>query len=60
MNEHLPSEHLPSPSIWPMTLAGGVTLLGFGLLTSLALSALGFVLTVWGLYGWIQELRHGQ
>jgi hypothetical protein len=53
------SEHLPSPSIWPVTAAGGVTLLGFGLLTSLALSALGAVLLAWGLFGWIQELRHG-
>jgi hypothetical protein len=33
--------------------------MGFGLLTSLALSGLGAVLLVWGLFGWIQELRHG-
>ena len=32
MNEH----HLPSPSMWPMTVAGGLTLAGFGILTSLA------------------------
>jgi hypothetical protein len=51
--------HLPSPSIWPLTLGGGVTLMAFGVLTSLALTALGFVLLVWSLFGWIQELRHG-
>ena len=57
MNEH--DVHLPSPSVWPVTLAGGIALLGFGVLTSLALSALGAVLLVWALTGWIQELRHG-
>jgi hypothetical protein len=60
MNEHEHEhEHLPSPSVWPMTVAGGVTLVGFGLLTSVALSVLGVALMAWGLFGWIQELRHG-
>ena len=53
------SEHVPSPSMWPLTVGGGVSLLAFGLLTSLALSVLGLILLVWGLFGWIQELRHG-
>lgn len=53
------SEHLPPPSVWPLAVGGGATLVGFGVLTSLALSALGLVLMVWGLFGWIQELRHG-
>jgi hypothetical protein len=53
------NEHVPSPSIWPITVAGGFTLVTFGLLTSLALSALGALLMAWGLFGWIQELRHG-
>jgi hypothetical protein len=53
------SEHLPSPSVWPATVAGGVTLLLFGVLTAPALSVLGGVLMAWGLYSWIQELRHG-
>ena len=52
------SEHLPSASIWPMTVAGGFTLVGFGILTSLALSGLGLLLMTWGLFGWIQEMRH--
>jgi hypothetical protein len=55
MNDHF---HLPSPSVWPFTLAGGLTLVGFGVLTSLTLSVLGVVLMVWGLYGWISEVRH--
>jgi hypothetical protein len=43
-----------------MTVAGGFTLLAFGVLTAPALSVLGVVLMVWGLYSWIQELRHGR
>jgi hypothetical protein len=52
-------EHLPAPSVWPFTVGGGVTLIAFGVATSLALSALGAVLLAWGLFSWIQELRHG-
>ncbi len=53
------SEHLPSPSVWPVTIALGFTLLAFGILTAVGLSILGAVLMAWGLYSWIQELRHG-
>jgi cytochrome c oxidase subunit 1 len=56
MSEH---KHLPSPSVWPFTVAGGFTLVAFGVLTSLLLSVLGLVLMIWGLIGWIQEMRHG-
>ena len=52
-------EHLPAPSIWPATLGAAVALMAFGVATSLALSALGIVLVAFGLFGWIQELRHG-
>jgi hypothetical protein len=58
MSEHHP-EHVPSPSIWPFTVAGGFTLVGFGIITIPALSALGLILMVIGLHGWIEELRHG-
>ena len=52
-------EHLSAPSIWPATVGAAVSLLAFGLVTSLALSVLGVLLLGVGLYGWIQELRHG-
>ena len=52
-------EHLSAPSIWPATVGAAVSLLAFGLVTSLALSVLGVLLLAVGLYGWIQELRHG-
>jgi hypothetical protein len=50
--------HLPQPSVWPLTLGAGVSLMAFGVATSLALSAMGLALLVWGLVGWIQELRY--
>ena len=56
MNDHI---HLPSPSVWPFALAGGLTLVGFGVLSSVALSVLGAALMIWALYGWISEVRHG-
>jgi hypothetical protein len=52
-------EHLPAPSIWPATVGAAVALMAFGVATSLVLSALGVVLLAYGLFGWIQELRHG-
>ena len=50
--------HLPSPSIWPAVCAAGITLVLFGILTSLVLSAVGALLIALALAGWIRELRH--
>ena len=36
MNGH---ERLPTPSVWPATVGAGVTLIAFGIATSLALTA---------------------
>jgi hypothetical protein len=52
-------EHLPAPSLWPTTVGAAVSLMALGVATTLALSMLGMVLLAFGLYGWIQELRHG-
>ena len=55
------SVHLPAPTGWPIILAFGFTLLFAGLLTSMALSVLGAVLTVAGCVGWfLQVLPHEQ
>ena len=51
--------HLPAPSIWPVTVGAAVSLMAFGVATSLALSVLGVLLLALGLFGWIRELRHG-
>lgn len=50
--------HLPPASVWPITLAGGMTLGGLGLVTTLPISILGLLLGVLALYLWVQELRH--
>jgi hypothetical protein len=52
-------DHLPSPSVWPFVVGAALTLMAFGVATSLAFSVLGLVLLGWGLAGWIGDLRHG-
>jgi len=51
---------LPRPTAWPIVLALGITLLGAGLATSLALVVVGAVLSVFGLGGWIMQLLPGR
>ncbi len=48
---------LPASSVWPFVLAGGLTLLALGVLTSYAFSVLGALLVAVSLGGWIGELR---
>ena len=48
MTEH----HLPAPSVWPFTLGAGVTLVAFGIPTSLWFSLMGLVLMGLALVGW--------
>jgi hypothetical protein len=47
---------LPAPTAWPVILAFGLTLLFTGLLTSIAVSVGGAVLTVAGCIGWFREV----
>jgi len=53
--EHI---HLPPPTIWPVTVASGVALAGFGLVTLEVVSIVGLLVMFWGINGWVQELRH--
>jgi hypothetical protein len=50
------SVDLPAPTAWPMVMAFGVTLLFAGLVTSLAVGALGAVLVLSGAAGWFREV----
>jgi hypothetical protein len=50
--------HLPPVSIWPITLAGGITLAGMGLVTNSLVSVVGGVLSFIAIVSWVQELRH--
>ena len=45
-------------SLWPVTLAAGLTLAFFGIVTSYAFTAVGALLFVWALIGWIREVSH--
>jgi len=47
---------LPAPTAWTVILAFGITLLFAGLLTSVAVSAVGAILTVAGSIGWFREV----
>src|SRR5712672_248760 len=47
---------LPSPTVWPLVLALGFTLVFAGLLTSVSVSVLGAALSVAGCVGWFREV----
>ncbi len=47
----------PRPSLWPVTLAAGMTLLLFGFVSGLLFSAAGVALMAIAIGGWIGELR---
>ena len=53
------AHELPHESLTPITLAAGIALLAFGLLTSLVFSAVGIAVIGWALGSWIEEMRHG-
>jgi cytochrome c oxidase subunit 1 len=43
--------HLPSPSYWPLVIAIGLPLIGYGLIFNLWLCALGGLITATGIFG---------
>ena len=47
--------HLPSPSYWPLVLALGFPLIGYGLIFNLWWAVPGTVLVIAGIYGWVME-----
>jgi hypothetical protein len=50
--------HLPALSVWPITMALGITLLGMGAVTVIWMTYLGLAIMFISLIYWIQELRH--
>lgn len=51
-------EKLPEPTSWPFLMALGVTFLLFGVVTSYLFSAVGFLLMIVSITGWIGEVVH--
>ncbi len=47
--------HLPSPSYWPIVLAFGLPLIGYGLIYNLWICVVGGLCVVAGMYGWVME-----
>ena len=47
--------HLPSPSYWPIVIAAGLPIIGYGLIFNLWLCALGGLLTAGGIFGFALE-----
>ena len=47
---------LPSPTIWPLVTALGLTLVAAGLVTNLVLTVAGVAMTIVGLVGWVGQL----
>ena len=47
---------LPAPTVWPIVLAFGVTLIAAGMVTNAAVSVLGAILAVCGHIGWFRDV----
>jgi len=46
----------PASTAWPMIMALGLTLSFAGLVTNIAVSMVGFILTIAGAVGWFREV----
>lgn len=55
--EPTPPPQMPAPTLWPVTIAAGLTLLAWGSVTSPVFSAVGALLLLLGIAGWVRELR---
>ena len=51
-------DSVPRPTCWPPVLAFGITFLFWGIVTSWTISAVGFIVLVVSLVGWIKEIVH--
>jgi hypothetical protein len=56
LKENIRELELPAPTVWPVVLASGFTLLFAGLLTSVSVSVLGGVLALAGCVGWFHQV----
>jgi hypothetical protein len=55
---HPKPETLATPTWYPAALAFGATLFTWGLVSSLIISGIGIVVSVFSIAGWIGEIRH--
>lgn len=50
------NSHVPEPTVWPLALATGVTLVAAGLITNVVVFVAGALLAAASLVGWIALL----
>ena len=53
-------ERLPEPTVWPLVLAFGATLMAWGVVTAWIISGVGLLLFAAGTGGWVANMRHEQ
>jgi hypothetical protein len=51
-------ETLPRPTYWPVVMALGITFMAFGVVTTLIISGVGFILFALALARWIGDILH--
>jgi cytochrome c oxidase subunit 1 len=51
--------HLPAQSYWPITLAFGMPIVGYGLIFNLGLAFVGAAIMLIAIYGWVLEPAFG-
>ncbi|MDQ7028629.1 MAG: cytochrome c oxidase subunit I [Ardenticatenia bacterium] len=51
-DEHV---HLPPPSVWPLVVAAGITIIAAGFIYTMFVAVLGVVIFLAGVVGWIQQ-----
>ena len=51
-----PTHDLPKPTYWPMFTALSITLIAWGLITSWIVSAVGALVLLVAIVGWIKEV----
>ncbi len=51
-------ERIPEPTAWPVGTAFGITLMLWGLVSTLMITGVGLALFVASLAGWTREIRH--
>jgi hypothetical protein len=47
---------MPAPTVWPLVLAFGLTLIAAGMVTAASVSILGAILTIAGAVGWFRQV----
>lgn len=47
--------HLPGPSYWPLVVAGGLPVIGYGVIFNHILMIVGLTIVLFGIYGWAME-----